>query len=149
MLLLGIDPGVSGAFALYDSDERTVTITDMPDTTSGLVDLVASLPVLRICTIEKPYYPKAIGVANVAKIATAYGKVIALLHQRGIPINEVRPADWKASLNLGSSKSASRELASQLFPDAAHQWARVKDDGRAEASLIAWYGLRFAKGAAA
>lgn len=145
MLLLGIDPGIQGAFALFDSAERTVTVTDMPDTTAGLVDLVAALPVLRICTIEKPYYPKVIGVANVAKIATAYGKIIALLHQRGIPLNEVRPSGWKASLNLGKSKSASRELASQIFPDAAHQWSRVKDDGRAEAALIAWYGMRFAK----
>lgn len=145
MILLGIDPGVSGAFALFDTAERTVTVQDMPDTTVGLVDLIAGLPALRICTIEKPYFPKVIGVANVAKIATAYGKIIALLSQRGIPINEVRPADWKAALNLGPSKSASRELASQIFPDNADQWARRKDDGRAEAALIAWYGLRFAK----
>lgn len=145
MILLGIDPGVSGAFALFDTAERTVTVQDMPDTTVGMVDLIASLPALRICTIEKPYFPKVIGVANVAKIATAYGKIIALLSQRGIPINEVRPSDWKAALNLGPSKSASRELASQIFPDNADQWARRKDDGRAEAALIAWYGLRFAK----
>ena len=149
MMLLGIDPGVQGAFAIFDSAERAVTVHDMPDTTAGLIDLVASLPPLRICTIEKPYFPKVIGIANVAKIATAYGKIIALLQQRGIPINEVRPADWKAALNLGKSKSASREMASMVFPDAADQWARVKDDGRAEAALIAWYGMRFAKGAAA
>jgi hypothetical protein len=30
--------------------------------------------------------------------------------------------------------------ASQLFPNQADQWKRVKDDGRAEALLIAYYG---------
>lgn len=145
MILLGIDPGVHGAFAVLDTDENGVAVTDMPDTTLGLIDLIDRLPSIRLCMIEKPFYPKIIGSANVAKIAMAYGKIIALLAHRGIPVAEVRPADWKAALNLGTSKAASRELASNLFPDQADQWARVKDDGRAEAALIAWYGKRFAK----
>ena len=49
--------------------------------------------------------------------------------------------DWKAALNLSSAKSASREQASLTFPDDAAQWARVKDDGRAEAALLAWYAM--------
>lgn len=144
-IILGIDPGIKGALAVFDTAEQSVAVHDMPDTTVGLVDLIASLPSIRICAVEKPFYPKIIGMANAAKIAMAYGKIIALLTQRGIPTVEVRPADWKAALNLGTSKSASRERATQIFPGQSDLFARAKDDGRAEAALIAWYALRWAK----
>ena len=64
---------------------------------------------------------------------------------RSVPMFEVRPAEWKAALNLGTSKSASRERAMMQWPDDADQWRRARDDGRAEAALIAWYGVRFGK----
>lgn len=145
MNILGIDPGVKGAIALFDTQERRVSVIDMPDTTSALHDAVSALPPVAVCMLEKPYYPKVIGTKNVARIAEAYGKIISALTWRGIPINEVRPAEWKAALNLSAHKAASREKASQVFPDDAEIWARIKDDGRAEASLLAWYGLRFVK----
>ncbi|MDZ7906207.1 MAG: hypothetical protein U5N55_10840 [Cypionkella sp.] len=140
MILLGIDPGVRGAIALFDTSSRAVSVIDMPDTTIALNDAIRDLPPVFLCILEKPYYPRTIGVQNVAKIATAYGKIIGALTWRGIPVLEVTPASWKAALNLSSSKAASREKASQLLPDSADQWARVKDDGRAEAALLAWYG---------
>ncbi len=141
MNLLGIDPGVHGAIAVFSTGDRRVSVIDIPDTTAGLHDAIMALPPIALCMIEKPYYPKIIGTANVAKIAMAYGKVISALHFKGIPVTEVRPADWKAALNLSSAKSASREQASLTFPDDAAQWARVKDDGRAEAALLAWYAM--------
>ena len=144
MILLGIDPGVSGAFAVLDTVENRVTTHDMPDTTAALHSLVMSLPPVRICILEKPYYPKIIGTANVARIAEAFGKIVSALTWRDIPTEQVAPAKWKAALNLNSNKAASREMASQLFPEDAAQWARVRDDGRAEAALLAW----FAKGRA-
>ena len=143
MNILGIDPGVKGAIALFSTTERRVTVTDMPDTTAGLHAAIMDLPPVAFCMVEKPYYPKVIGVVNVARIATAYGKIISALHFKGIPQHEVRPAEWKAALNLSKSKAASREMASLIFPDDAELWGRVKDDGRAEAALLAWYGKRF------
>ena len=145
MNILGIDPGVSGALAVYDTTSQRVACHDMPDTTAALHDLVSSLPIIRICALEKPFYPKVIGVKNVARIAEAYGKILSALAWRDIPLREVRPAEWKAALNLNSHKAASREMAGLCFPADAEQFARVKDDGRAEAALLAWYGLRFAK----
>ena len=145
VLILGIDPGVKGALAVFDKAERRVTCHDMPDTTLGLQQFVADLPPIAFAVLEKPFYPKVIGVQNIARIAEAYGSVKTCLAWRGIPIREVRPNEWKAALNLSSNKSASREMAGLVFPDDAHQWARVKDDGRAEAALIAWYGVRWAR----
>ena len=40
----------------------------------------------------------------------------------------------------GKPKAASRGMATELFPHIADQFRRVKDDGRAEAALIARYG---------
>lgn len=145
MMILGIDPGVNGCLAMFDKAEQRVTCHDMPDTTGGLQQLVADLPAVAFAVLEKPYYPKVIGMKNVARIAEAYGAIKACLVWRGIPIREVRPAEWKASLNLSSNKAASREMAGLIFPDDADQWPLVKHDGRAEAALIAWYGLRWAK----
>ena len=145
MILLGVDPGVKGAFALFDKGARRVEVFDMPDTTDGLHELVRSFPPITIGMVEKPYYPKVIGVTNVARIAEAFGKILSALHWCGIPFDLVRPADWKAALNLSSSKAASREKASQLFPDDGEQWKLAKHDGRAEAALLAWYGLGKAK----
>lgn len=137
MIYLGIDPGKNGALAVLNAETMAVEITDMPDTTVSLHNLVAALPVISFCTIEKPIYPRMIGTPNVAKIAQAYGILTGALAWRDVPFEEVLPAKWKAAMGLSSSKSASREMASQIFPDQSHLFARVKDDGRAEAALLA------------
>ena len=59
----------------------------------------------------------------------------------GLPLERVRPSAWKMAMGLrGKPKAASRGMATELFPDFADQFRRVKDDGRAEAALIARYG---------
>ena len=142
-LHIGIDPGRQGAIALLHPETSELTVWDMPDTTTALHDLIAGLPMVKRCYVEKPFYPQMIGVTNAAKIAQAYGTLIGALSWRDIPFVEVRPAKWKAAMDLSTSKSASREKASQMFPDCADQFKRVKDDGRAEAALIAFYGAQF------
>lgn len=141
-IYLGIDPGRKGALAVFDSEEMRVECIDMPDTTAALHDYIASLPIIKKCTVEKPFYPQMIGITNAIKIAQSYGTLIGALAWRDIPFVEVRPNKWKAAMDLSTSKSASREKASQMFPDQSDQFARVKDDGRAEAALIAFYGAQ-------
>ena len=145
MIILGIDPGKQGAIAVFDTAAQTVACHDMPQTTAALHDLIAGLPSVRLCVLEKPFYPATIGATNVAKIAEAYGVLTGALAWLSIPVVTVRPADWKKALGLSTSKAASRERASMLFPDNAAQFSRAKDDGRAESALLAWYGLRFVK----
>ena len=53
---------------------------------------------------------------------------------------KVPPRTWKHAFGLRSNKGESRALASRLLPEAAANFARVKDDGRAEAALLAIYG---------
>ena len=133
MIYLGIDPGRQGAIVLLNADTNELTVHDMPDTTAALHELIASLPIIKVALLEKPFFPRMIGV----KIAEAYGILKGALAWRSIPAREVAPADWKKRLGLSSNKSASREKAAMAFPDAADLFKHVKDDGRAEAALIA------------
>lgn len=142
MIYLGIDPGRQGALALLDLSDMTVTTHDMPDTIGGLHDLLMRLPVVQVCCVEKPFYPRMVGTRTVAVMAENYGALKSALIWRDVPFFEVPPAKWKKHLGLSPDKSQSRAKADQLFPGSADQWALKKFDGRAEAALIAWYGSR-------
>ena len=140
-LYLGIDCGRQGAFALFDAAEMMVRTFDMPDTIGGVHALLCDFPPVRWAMVEKPFYPRMVGTKTVAVMAENYGVLKSALLWRDIPMIEVAPAKWKAALGLSPDKAASRAKASQLFPGCADQWARVRDDGRAEAVLIAWHGF--------
>jgi hypothetical protein len=139
-LILGIDPGKSGAFALLNTHDMQVETYDMPGTLFEKRALISEIGKVKCAWLEKPFYPRMIGIKNAVTIAQAYGELKACLYFAGIPTFEVDPSAWKKTMRLSTDKNASRALASQYFPDASDQWARVKDDGRAEAALIALYG---------
>jgi len=142
--LIGIDPGKQGAFAVMDDYEGTLSVKtfDMPGTLDGKRQLISDIGVVKCAWLERPFYPRMIGIKNAVTIAAAYGELKACLFFAGVPTFEVDPSTWKKSMHLSTDKNASRALASQYFPDAADQWARVKDDGRAESALIAYFGWR-------
>ena len=142
--LIGCDPGKQGAFAVLDDYEGTLSVKtyDMPGTIDGKRQLISDIGAVKCAWLERPFFPRMIGIKNAVTIAVAYGELKACLFFAGIPTFEVDPSTWKKSMHLTTDKNASRALASQYFPDASDQWARVKDDGRAEAALIALYGWR-------
>ena len=140
MRLLGIDPGKQGALAVLDAAEWHVTTHDMPDTIGGRRDLLSEIGRVDVAWVERPFYPRMIGVTNAAKIAEGFGILLACLDFAGIPTRLVDPSAWKKNMRLGSDKAASRQLASMTWPDCADQWKLAKHDGRAEAALIALYG---------
>ena len=142
--LIGIDLGKQGAFAVIDDYEYDLSVKtyDMPATLDAKRQLISDIGVVKCAWIERPFFPRMIGIKNAVTIAKAYGELKACLFFAGIPTFEVDPSTWKKSMHLTSDKNASRALASQYFPDASDQWKLVKQDGRAEAALIAMYGWR-------
>jgi crossover junction endodeoxyribonuclease RuvC len=58
------------------------------------------------------------------------------------PMHLIGPAEWKRMFGVTADKDSSRRRASQLLPPFSHLWERVKDDGRAEAALLAVLGSR-------
>jgi len=141
-LYIGIDPGKSGAIALLDTDDMQVKTYDMPGTLDEKMGLISAFGPVKCCWLERPFFPRMIGIKNAVTIAVAYGELKACLFFGGVPTFEVDPSAWKKTMRLSTDKNASRALASQYFPDCSDQWKRVKDDGRAEAALIAYYGWR-------
>ena len=70
------------------------------------------------------------------------GVIIGAALAAGLEVVEIPPAEWKFALKLaGKDKEASRALATEIFGESAAKafWPRVKDDGVAEAALIAYY----------
>ena len=65
--------------------------------------------------------------------------VLAALH---IPVTYVAPATWTKAIGKAQGKDASRHRAMELFPEHQQLFKRVMDDGRAEASLIAVWGIK-------
>ena len=140
--ILAVDPGKNGAFAVLETEEMSVTTYDMPWTLDEKRSLISDIGRVTCAWVERPFYPRMIGIKNAVTIAQAYGELKTCLFFAGIPTFEVDPSTWKKSMHLSTDKNASRALASQYFPDAADQWSRVRDDGRAESALIAYYGAR-------
>lgn len=93
-------------------------------------------------TIEEPGSMPHDGSVQAFSFGFSCGVVQAIVAAAGIPMNLVRPAAWKGAMGLTGGKDASRARASQILPEWAHLWARKKDDGRAEAVLLALFGAR-------
>lgn len=143
---VGIDPGKAGALAVIGRDGALIDVADMPVTVEVSAALLHELLVEWDRTLdgigtvvveEVAAFPKNGSVGNF-KLGMAFGTVLGACTRW--PIQRVRPAVWKKALGLSSDKELSRRRAIELWPDMAGQFARKRDDGRAEAALIAhWY----------
>lgn len=155
-MILGIDCGLSGALGWVDPVTGEVQhVTDMPvfEVLRGKkkrhdldIHTLASL-IGRSMRPQHAFVEQAQAMPKQSAYAAGiffqvYGSVLGVLAGAGIPYTIVHPATWKKAMGVPSDKDACRARASQLFPSAAGHWARKKDDGRAEAVLIADYGRR-------
>lgn len=152
---IGIDPGLSGALAWLRPGG--LSIIDMPTLTIGRggkrkreLDPDALANLLRDdpghAVIEDVHAMPGQGVSSVFSFGSTKGTIIGILAALQIPRSKVSPAVWKKALRVPADKDGARARASELFPASSHLWARVKDDGRAEAALIAEWGRRNVEG---
>jgi crossover junction endodeoxyribonuclease RuvC len=68
------------------------------------------------------------------------GIIEGVLAARQIPVTFTTPQAWQKQSGAAKGKDGSRQRVMELFPSQAHLFARVKDDGRADAVLIALAG---------
>jgi crossover junction endodeoxyribonuclease RuvC len=152
VIVLGIDPGLSGGVAFYDTKTGDITVVDMPTvevTRSGkkknevspqlLSDVIAQgHPTMAF--LERVGAMPGQGVTSVFSFGRSVGIVEGILASFNIPTTIVPPVTWQKGVNLRGGKDGSRERAMQLFPRQASLFARKKDDGRSDAALIAYHG---------
>lgn len=146
-IVIGIDPGATGAVATLDSNGRLLDVWDMPYddgrvAAPRLASIIRDLSLLGdpVAWVEQAQSMPHQGVASSFKYGVGYGVILGVLGTLHVPTNHIRPAVWKKAAGLSKDKGASRRRATEQWPSMAERFARVKDDGRAEAALIARYG---------
>ena len=149
-LILGIDPGLHGALALFNIQTHQIQVFDMP-IKGGQVDGAMLAAIVDTCKCWGPIVGVVEQVGSRQRQAHAFsfglatGIVHGVLSALSVPFSLLQPAQWKGAVGLRrltdeaqrQNKARARELASKLWPAQADLFKRVKDADRAEACLIA------------
>lgn len=147
--MIGIDPGLTGAIAEI-IDGELISVMDMPLRDKGNVDGRAVHVFVRSrrqlsgtshVWIEEVHSMPSQGVVSTFKFGKSFGVVIGAAEAACASINYARPRAWKDHFGLSSNKEDSLVLARELFPYREDFFRLKKHNGRAEAALIALYGL--------
>lgn len=156
MRILAIDPGITGAIALLESG-HFVAVSDMPTISRSKSSKKQMVNGAELARIVREWAPDAaivelvnampsignkrgMGTASSFNFGESAGVVRGVLATLGIETHFVTPQSWKKRAGLrGSDKEGSRMKAVTLWPEAP--LARKKDQGRAEALLIARFGV--------
>jgi len=153
--VLGIDPGLQGALALLDTQDRFIDcIFDMP-VTDGRVDPTKLAAIVDLLKLRGTIHAAVELVSSMPRQAGAFnfgvsaGVVHGVLGALGVPMSLVSPGVWKPACGLrrlpseskAGAKARARELASHLWPERTADFKRVMDTDRAEAALIARFWI--------
>ena len=148
-MIIGIDPGFSGAIAFLYPD-NVLHIKDMPIRAimnRKQVDGHAFALILKaykyrgaaFAAIEDVHSMPGQGVTSTFRFGYNAGILLGVLQALDIKVLRIKPSVWKVALGLSSDKSKSLTLAKKLFPAYKEYFTRAKDDGRAEAALLAHF----------
>src|SRR5215207_2657041 len=144
--ILGADPGSSGAIAFWFPDQPDhIVVQDVPVVDGQLdpITLARRIDQMKptLAVVERVHAMPKQGVSSTFKFGMAYGMVLGVIATQRIPLHLVTPARWKKVFNLSADKEEARALAIRLWPG-CDQFSRKMDHGRAEASLLARYGVQ-------
>ncbi len=153
MLIIGIDPGISGSICFLDNG-KILDVIEMPIMTDGKKNKkqvngsqVYNEVTKRIKQFEKNQIRVVIehvsampgqGVTSMFNFGQSFGILKGICTAMQLPMYFVRPAKWKKYFNLlNSEKDASRTRVIEIFPYFSSQLSRKKDSNKADAILIA------------
>ncbi len=153
--ILGIDIGNRGAIAVLTDAGELLSVHDMPCLEDGPkgrravnAPLLASITYAShasLAYVEHVAARPGEGPTGAFAFGRARGVVEGVLAACGLPIAFLAPSTWKRAVGIppgkDGAKDAARSEAIRRWPGHAEMFARVKDDGRAEAALIAAAGL--------
>lgn len=153
--VIGIDPGVSGAVAIVHGAD--VLCHDMPTfevrgkrhvSPQGLREILADyVDGVDAVVLEHVQGVQGTGATSAFSFGRSFGLVEGVVAGLFLPLTLVRPQVWTKALNVSRDKGSHRRAASNLWPKDAALFARVKDDGRADAALLCHWWMRHAKAA--
>ncbi len=155
MLIIGIDPGISGAICFFENGE-VKDIIDMPVMADGKKNkkqINGSQIYNEIFSRTKNHLKKDIhvvieqvsampgqGVTSMFNFGQSFGVVKGICSAMQLSMYFVRPMRWKKYFNLlKTEKEASRSKAIEIFPYISSKLLRKKDSNKADAILISSY----------
>tara|TARA_B100000900_G_C20162158_1_gene546343 strand:- start:98 stop:592 length:495 start_codon:yes stop_codon:yes gene_type:complete len=155
MLIIGIDPGISGSICFFENG-RILDVIEMPTMSEGKKNKkqvngsqVFNEILSRISRYNKSEIKVIIehvsampgqGVTSMFNFGQSFGIIKGICSAMQLPIFFIRPAKWKKYFNLiNSTKDASRTKAIEIFPYFSSNLSKKKDSNKADAILIASY----------
>ena len=153
MLIIGIDPGISGSICFFE-DGKIIEVLEMPTMTDGKKNKrqvngsqIYNEILKRINKNEKQNIRVIIeqvsampgqGVTSMFNFGQSFGILKGICSAMQLSMYFVRPARWKKYFGLiNSEKDASRTKAIEMFPYFSAQLSKKKDINKADAILIA------------
>ena len=153
MLVIGIDPGISGSICFFDNG-KILEVIEMPTMIDGkknkkqvngaqmFNEIIKKLNKdknqdVRVVVEHVSAMPGQ-GVTSMFNFGQSFGIIKGICAAMQLPIYFVRPAKWKKYFNLiNSEKDASRTRAIEIFPYFSSHLSKKKDSNKADAILIA------------
>ena len=153
MLIIGIDPGISGAICFFE-EGQVKEIIDMPVMADGKKnkrqingpqiynEILNRINKLQkkdiIVVIEQVSAMPGQGVTSLFYFGESFGVIKGICSAMQLSMYFVRPAKWKKYFGLiKTEKDASRTKVIEIFPYISSQMSRKKDSNKADAVLIA------------
>ena len=153
MLIIGIDPGITGAICFFE-DRKIIDLIEMPNMAVGKKNkrqVNGAQVYNEISERIKNYNKKDIkvvieqvsampgqGVTSMFNFGQSFGVLKGICSAMQLPMYFVRPAKWKKYYSLiNSIKDASRTKVIEIFPYISPQLSKKKDSNKADAILIA------------
>lgn len=152
MRIGGIDPGLNGAFAMFDMEAGNLVVTDLPKfevlrggKLKGELNVTAMANMIDVARCDHIFLERVgampgQGTSSMFSFGRSVGQIEGVIGALGIRLSYVTPQTWQKACGVRGGKDGSRLRAAELFPKFSQEFARKKDDGRADAALIAWYG---------
>ena len=152
MLIIGIDPGISGSICFFE-DGKIHDVIEMPKITekkknkkqvngsqiyNEILKRITKTKNQEIrIVIEQVSAMPGQGVTSMFNFGQSFGILKGICSAMQLPMYFVRPAKWKKYFNLiNSEKDASRTKAIEIFPYFSQQLSKKKDSNKADAILI-------------
>ena len=153
MLIIGIDPGISGSICFLDNG-KILDVIEMPIMTDGkknkkqvngsqvyneVTKRIKQFEKNQICVvIEHVSAMPGQGVTSMFNFGQSFGVLKGICSAMQLSMYFVRPAKWKKYFNLiKTEKQASRTKVIEIFPYIAPILSKKKDINKADAILIA------------
>ena len=153
MLIIGIDPGISGAICFFENGE-VKEIIEMPTMADGkknkkqINGTQIYNEILRrirdfskkdiFVVIEQVSAMPGQGVTSMFNFGQSFGVIKGICSAMQLSTYFIRPVKWKKYFGLiKSEKDASRTKAIEIFPYISSNLSKKKDANKADAILIA------------